>query len=77
MLVHTFATLVIQYSWKTPAQHDISQFLPMLPGIQGERIRQAFHAFGVDGDGYIKPEDFQHNVVETTKHELSDHLLAP
>ena len=49
----------------------------MLPGVQGERIRQAFHEFGVDGDGYIKPEDFQHNVVETTKHELSDHLSAP
>jgi solute carrier family 25 (mitochondrial aspartate/glutamate transporter), member 12/13 len=51
------------------------QFSQMLRGLQGERIRQAFHNFDKDGDGYIEPEDFQRIIVETSKHKLSDHLL--
>lgn len=51
------------------------QFSQMLRGLQGERIRQAFHLFDKDGDGYIEPEDFQRIIVETSKHKLSDHLL--
>lgn len=51
------------------------QFAQMLRGLQGERIRQAFHLFDMDGDGYIKPEDFQHIILETAKHKLSNHLL--
>ena len=47
----------------------------MLRGLQGERIRQAFHHFDKDGDGYIEPEDFQRIILETAKHKLSDHLL--
>lgn len=47
----------------------------MLRGLQGERIRQAFHFFDKDGDGYIEPEDFQRIILETAKHKLSDHLL--
>ena len=44
-------------------------------GLQGERIRQAFHLFDKDEDGYIEPEDFQRIILETAKHKLSDHLL--
>jgi solute carrier family 25 aspartate/glutamate transporter 12/13 len=51
------------------------QFSQMLRGLQGERIRQAFHLFDKDGDGYIEPEDFQRIIVETARHKLSDHLL--
>lgn len=51
------------------------QFAQMLRGLQGERIRQAFHLFDKDNDGYIEPEDFQRIIVETAKHKLSDHLL--
>jgi solute carrier family 25 aspartate/glutamate transporter 12/13 len=51
------------------------QFSQMLRGLQGERIRQAFHLFDKDGDGYIEPEDFQRIIMETAKHKLSDHLL--
>lgn len=51
------------------------QFAQMLRGLQGERIRQAFHLFDKDGDGYIEPEDFQRIILETAKHKLSDHLL--
>ena len=47
----------------------------MLRGLQGERIRQAFHIFDKDDDGYIEPEDFQRIILETARHKLSDHLL--
>ncbi len=58
-------------------RHDMTypQFSQMLRGLQGERIRQAFHLFDKDGDGYIEPEDFQRIILETAKHKLSDHLL--
>ena len=52
------------------------QFSQMLRGLQGERIRQAFHFFDKDGDGYIEPEDFQRIILETARHKLSDHLLG-
>ena len=58
-------------------RHDMTypQFAQMLRGLQGERIRQAFHLFDKDGDGYIEPEDFQRIILETARHKLSDHLL--
>jgi solute carrier family 25 (mitochondrial aspartate/glutamate transporter), member 12/13 len=58
-------------------RHEMTypQFAQMLRGLQGERIRQAFHMFDKDGDGYIEPEDFQRIILETAKHKLSDHLL--
>jgi solute carrier family 25 (mitochondrial aspartate/glutamate transporter), member 12/13 len=58
-------------------RHDMSypQFAQMMRGLQGERIRQAFHLFDKDGDGYIEPEDFQRIILETAAHKLSDHLL--
>ena len=58
-------------------RHDITypQFSQMLRGLQGERIRQAFHIFDKDNDGYIEPEDFQRIILETARHKLSDHLL--
>jgi solute carrier family 25 aspartate/glutamate transporter 12/13 len=51
------------------------QFSQMLRGLQGEKIRQAFHHFDTDQDGYIDPEDFQRIIVQTAGHKLSDHLL--
>lgn len=51
------------------------QFAQMMRGMQGERIRQAFHHYDKNGDGYIEPEDFQHIIFETAGHKLSDHLL--
>ena len=47
----------------------------MLRALQGERIRQAFHIFDKDKDGYIEPEEFQRIILETAKHKLSDHIL--
>lgn len=51
------------------------QFSQMLRGLQGEKIRQAFHHYDTDQDGYIDPEDFQRIIVQTARHKLSDHLL--
>ena len=58
-------------------RHDMTypQFVQMLRGLQGERVRQAFHIFDKDGDGYIEPEQFQRIILETARHKLSDHLL--
>ncbi|KAL8905500.1 MAG: hypothetical protein Q9207_002603 [Kuettlingeria erythrocarpa] len=58
-------------------RHDMTypQFSQMLRGLQGERIRQAFHLFDKNQDGYIDPEDFQRIILETARHKLSDHLL--
>ncbi|KAI9374493.1 mitochondrial carrier domain-containing protein [Aspergillus egyptiacus] len=65
------------YTGKTKTRHDMTypQFAQMLRGLQGERIRQAFHVFDRDGDGYIEPEDFQRIILETSKHKLSDYVL--
>ncbi|KAH0266732.1 hypothetical protein KCU91_g10569, partial [Aureobasidium melanogenum] len=52
------------------------QFAQMLRGLQGERIRQAFHHFDKNGDGYIAPEEFERIIRETASHKLSDHLLS-
>ncbi|KAL5329422.1 hypothetical protein ACEPPN_002934 [Leptodophora sp. 'Broadleaf-Isolate-01'] len=65
------------YSGGKKRRHDLTypQFSQMLRGLQGERIRQAFHYFDKDGDGYIEPEDFQRIILQTSRHKLSDHLL--
>ncbi|KAL2825712.1 mitochondrial carrier domain-containing protein [Aspergillus pseudoustus] len=65
------------YTGKTKTRHEMTypQFAQMLRGLQGERIRQAFHVFDKDGDGYIQPEDFQRIILETSKHKLSDYVL--
>ncbi|KAL9006505.1 MAG: hypothetical protein Q9188_000742 [Gyalolechia gomerana] len=65
------------YIGGTKHRHDMTypQFSQMLRGLQGERIRQAFHIFDKDKDGYIEPEDFQRIILETARHKLSDHLL--
>lgn len=65
------------YSGGKKRRHDLTypQFSQMLRGLQGERIRQAFHFFDKNGDGYIEPEEFQRIILETAKHKLSDHLL--
>lgn len=70
----TWASL---YTGRTKTRHDMTypQFAQMLRGLQGERIRQAFHIFDKDGDGYIDPDDFQRIILETSKHKLSDHVL--
>jgi solute carrier family 25 (mitochondrial aspartate/glutamate transporter), member 12/13 len=58
-------------------RHEMTyqQFAQMLRGLQGERIRQAFHLYDTDQDGYIDPEDFEKIIRSTAGHKLSDHIL--
>jgi solute carrier family 25 aspartate/glutamate transporter 12/13 len=58
-------------------RHDMTypQFAQMLRGLQGEKVRQAFHYLDKGKSGYIEPEEFQRIIFETAKHKLSDHLL--
>jgi solute carrier family 25 (mitochondrial aspartate/glutamate transporter), member 12/13 len=59
-------------------RHDVTfeEFAQMLRGLQGERIRQAFHLYDTDKDGYIDPEHFQTIIHATAEHKLSDHVLS-
>jgi len=65
------------YAGASKSRHglDYTQFSQMLRGVTGERLRQAFHYFDKNNDGFIDPEEFQWIVTETAKHKLSDHLL--
>jgi solute carrier family 25 aspartate/glutamate transporter 12/13 len=65
------------YIGRKRTRHDMTypQFAQLLRGLQGERVRQAFHLFDKDGDGYIDPDDFQRIILQTSKHKLSDYLL--
>jgi solute carrier family 25 (mitochondrial aspartate/glutamate transporter), member 12/13 len=69
-----WATLYVGAS-KSRHGLDYTQFTQMLRGLTGERVRQAFHYFDKNRDGFIQPDEFQKIVVETAKHKLSDHLL--
>ncbi|OCF41845.1 solute carrier family 25 (mitochondrial aspartate/glutamate transporter), member 12/13 [Kwoniella heveanensis CBS 569] len=51
------------------------EFTQLIKGYQGERLRQAFHHFDKDGDGYISPDEFQRIIVEIAGHKLSDSVL--
>ncbi|EOQ99986.1 hypothetical protein J056_001216 [Wallemia ichthyophaga EXF-994] len=51
------------------------EFTQMMKGLQGERIRQAFHYFDKDNDGWIRPEDFQKIILEVASHKLSGSVL--
>ena len=69
-----WATLYVGAS-KSRHGLDYTQFAQMLRGLTGERVRQAFHYFDKNKDGFIQPDEFQQIVMETGKHKLSDHLL--
>jgi solute carrier family 25 (mitochondrial aspartate/glutamate transporter), member 12/13 len=58
-------------------RHEITydQFAQMMRGLQGERVRQAFHTFDKNGEGYIEPEEFERIIRATASHKLSDYLL--
>ncbi|WVN89861.1 uncharacterized protein L203_105091 [Cryptococcus depauperatus CBS 7841] len=51
------------------------EFTQLIKGYQGERLRQAFHYFDKDGDGYINPEEFQKIIIEIAGHKLSNSVL--
>lgn len=52
-----------------------SEFTQLIKGFQGERLRQSFHFFDKDTDGYINPDEFQRIIVELAGHKLSEAIL--
>lgn len=46
-----------------------------MKGLQGERLRQAFHHFDKSGTGYIDKKDFARIIYELARHKLSDSVL--
>ena len=65
------------YIGSVKSRHDMTyeQFAQMMRGLQGERIRQLFHKYDKDRDGYIDPSDFEKIIQEVASHKLSDHVL--
>lgn len=53
-----------------------SEFTQLIKGFQGERLRQSFHYFDKDTDGYINPDEFQRIIVELAGHKLSEAILV-
>ncbi|KAK9480135.1 mitochondrial carrier domain-containing protein [Lipomyces japonicus] len=69
---------VTLYLGNRKKRHDLTyqQFVQMLKGLQGERVRQAFHYYDKNNTGFIEPEQFKTIIEQTAKHKLSDRLLA-
>ncbi|KAL1408030.1 mitochondrial aspartate-glutamate transporter agc1 [Vanrija albida] len=65
------------YLGKRGTKHVLgySEFTQLIKGFQGERLRQSFHYFDKDGDGYINPDEFQRIIIELAGHKLSDSVL--
>ncbi|GAA6035274.1 hypothetical protein JCM8097_008793 [Rhodosporidiobolus ruineniae] len=52
-----------------------NEFTQLMKGLQGERLRQAFHYFDKNQDGYIEKSDFKRIIYELARHKLSDAVL--
>lgn len=39
------------------------EFTQLMKGLQGERLRQAFHYLDKDEDGFIRPEEFKRIIL--------------
>ncbi|KAK4683810.1 hypothetical protein P7C73_g6410, partial [Tremellales sp. Uapishka_1] len=65
------------YLGKRDGSHVLGyhEFTQLIKGYQGERLRQAFHHFDADGDGYIDPTEFQRIIVEIAGLKLSESVL--
>ncbi|KAM0756682.1 mitochondrial inner membrane protein [Meredithblackwellia eburnea MCA 4105] len=65
------------YLGKVGGEHVLgyNEFTQFMKGLQGERLRQAFHHFDQKETGYISPKDFQTIIFELARHKLSDRVL--
>ncbi|KAF9531941.1 mitochondrial carrier domain-containing protein [Crepidotus variabilis] len=52
-----------------------NEFTQLMKGLQGERLRQAFHYLDKDEDGFIRPEEFKRIILEIAGHKLSDAVI--
>ena len=39
------------------------EFTQLMKGLQGERLRQAFHYLDKDEDGFIRPDEFKRIIL--------------
>jgi hypothetical protein len=56
------------------------EFTQLMKGLQGERLRQAFHYLDKDEDGFIRPEEFKRIIlvrVATNSTNSGGHILVP
>ncbi|KAH9065683.1 mitochondrial inner membrane protein [Lactarius vividus] len=51
------------------------EFTQLMKGLQGERLRQAFHYFDENQDGFIRPDQFKRIMLELAGHKLSDVVI--
>ncbi|KAH8990131.1 mitochondrial inner membrane protein [Lactarius hatsudake] len=51
------------------------EFTQLMKGLQGERLRQAFHYFDKNQDGFIRPDQFKRIMLELAGHKLSDVVI--
>ncbi|KAF8274027.1 mitochondrial inner membrane protein [Lactarius quietus] len=51
------------------------EFTQLMKGLQGERLRQAFHYFDENQDGFIRPDQFKRIMLELAGHKLSDTVI--
>ncbi|GAA5853507.1 hypothetical protein JCM8547_002486 [Rhodosporidiobolus lusitaniae] len=72
------ASWVKLYLGKAKGGHVLgfNEFTQLMKGLQGERLRQAFHHFDRNGDGYIEKHEFAKIIYELARHKLSDSVLA-
>jgi len=49
------------FSYRNPSLDN--EFTQLMKGLQGERLRQAFHYLDKDEDGFIKPDEFKRIIL--------------
>ncbi|KAI0308272.1 mitochondrial inner membrane protein [Multifurca ochricompacta] len=52
-----------------------NEFTQLMKGLQGERLRQAFHYFDDNQDGFIRSDQFKRIILELAGHKLSDAVI--
>ncbi|KAG6893236.1 hypothetical protein C0992_010786, partial [Termitomyces sp. T32_za158] len=52
-----------------------NEFTQLMKGLQGERLRQAFKYLDADQDGFIRPDQFKHIILEIAGHKLSQSVI--
>ncbi|KAH9044412.1 mitochondrial inner membrane protein [Lactarius pseudohatsudake] len=65
------------FDWKKNGAHVLGyhEFTQLMKGLQGERLRQAFHYFDKNQDGFIRPDQFKRIMLELAGHKLSDVVI--
>ncbi|GAA95278.1 uncharacterized protein L969DRAFT_84990 [Mixia osmundae IAM 14324] len=65
------------YLGKRAGNHVLGyqEFTQLMKGLQGERLRQAFHYLDKESTGYVTVEQFSRIINELARHKLSESVL--